>query len=230
MLDTGRVTGAEAQVHWRHPERGLLGPDFIIPLAEQMGLLVDLGHWVLWEACRQAKAWLDAGAPPVRMCVNLAVSQFRAPLALKSDVIAALMQTALPPELLELELTESVLLHASQAEGEVLVNLADLGVTIGIDEFGAGHSSLASLRRARVGRIKIAGILIRHVESLPDDAAVVRATIGMARELGVTVLADGVETKEQAKLLAHWGCAQGQGSHFAPALSPDDFSRLVSVQ
>jgi diguanylate cyclase (GGDEF)-like protein len=229
-LDSGLTTGAEALVRWRRPEESPLESELIIPLAEQMGLMVELGHWMLWEACRQARAWLDAGVQPIRMCVNLSAQQFRAPNVLQADIVAALAQTRLPAPLLELELTEAVFLQASREDGELLLRLAEIGVTISIDDFGMGHSSLAALRRARVGRIKIAGALVRRAETSSEEAAIVRATIGLARELGIAVIADGVETETQARLLIDWGCTLAQGDHFALPLQPEEFQDRVDLQ
>jgi len=218
-VDTGRIIGMESLVRWRHPSRGVIGPDIFIPIAEQIGVISQLGHWVLWQACRQAKLWRDAGIPPVRISLNVSALQFRSPIALEDDIAAALAETGMPPQLLELELTERVLMDASRAYGDVLQRLRQTGVTIAIDDFGTGYSSLDYLHRFPSNRIKIAQSFVKNLETAPGDAAIVRATIGLARELGIDVIAEGVETAGQAILLKRWGCDEVQGFHFARPLA-----------
>jgi diguanylate cyclase (GGDEF)-like protein/PAS domain S-box-containing protein len=212
-LSSGRIVGAEALVRWRHPRRGVIGPDVFIPVAEQMGLISSLGRWVLWAAARQARAWADAGLAGMRMGVNVSALQFRTPAALEADIAAILAETRLPPDLLELELTESALMTASEG-GDILMRLHRSGVRIAIDDFGTGYSSLDYLRRFPAGRIKIAQTFVSHLGSRGGDAAIVKATIGLARELGMTTIAEGVETRSQFDMLKSWGCAEGQGYFF----------------
>ncbi|HEY2049949.1 MAG TPA: EAL domain-containing protein [Caulobacteraceae bacterium] len=227
-IATGRVVGAEALVRWRHPRRGLLGPDVFVPVAEQMGLIGALGRWVLWTAARQARAWADSGLPGIRMGVNVSALQFKAPAALEADIAAVLAETGLPPALLELELTETALMTASEG-GDLLMRLHQGGVRIAIDDFGTGYSSLEYLRRFPASRIKIAQTFVRHLGSRAGDAAIVKATIGLARELGMTAIAEGVETQAQFEMLRDWGCTECQGYLFDRPLSVHDATRRLRI-
>ncbi|HWE99023.1 MAG TPA: EAL domain-containing protein [Caulobacteraceae bacterium] len=218
-LKTGRIVGVEALVRWNHPRRGVLGPDVFIPIAEQMGLIGALGRWVLWTAARQARSWLDQGLAPLRMAVNVSGLQFKAPASLESDIGAILAATGLEPGQLELELTESALVTAAEG-GDVLLRLVDKGVLVAIDDFGTGYSSLEYLRRFPASRIKIAQTFVGNLGSRSGDAAIVKATIGLARELGMTVIAEGIESARQARMLAEWGCYEGQGYFFDRPLNP----------
>jgi diguanylate cyclase (GGDEF)-like protein len=221
-IESRRIIGVEALVRWRHPQLGVLGPDKFIPIAEQVGIIAKVGHWVLWTACRQAKVWLDAGIAPLRICVNVSALQFRAPIALEADIAAALAQTGLPPRLLELELTESALMDASREHSALIQRVRDSGITIAIDDFGTGYSSLEYLRRFPIDRIKIAQNFVTHMESTPGDVAIVRATIGLAKALDITIIAEGVETRAQVELLQAWGCRQIQGYYFSKPISAED--------
>jgi EAL domain-containing protein (putative c-di-GMP-specific phosphodiesterase class I) len=205
----------------------VVGPDVFVPVAEQMGLMGKLGHWVLWTACRQAGEWLDAGLSPGRVCVNLSALQFKAPQSLEADIAEALAETGLAPERLELELTETVLMNATREDADVLKRLSRLGVAISIDDFGTGYSSLDYLRRFPVSRIKIAQTFVQHMETSPGDAAIVKATIGLARDLGMTVIAEGVETPAQLSALRDWGCEQVQGFLFGRPQPPADITRFM---
>jgi diguanylate cyclase (GGDEF)-like protein/PAS domain S-box-containing protein len=228
-LKDGAITGVEALVRWHHPRRGMLGPDLFIPIAEQIGIIARLGRWVLFAACRQARIWLESGIAPSRITVNVSALQFRAALALEADVAAALAETGLPAAMLELELTESVLMEGSREHHEVIGRFRSAGITMAIDDFGTGYSSLEYLRRFPSNRIKIAQNFVTNLESSPGDAAIVRATIGLARELGMNVIAEGARTKEQCELLISWGCAEGQGFYFAPPLSSDEATAALRV-
>jgi diguanylate cyclase (GGDEF)-like protein/PAS domain S-box-containing protein len=226
-IDSARITGVEALVRWRHPQRGILGPEIFIPVAEKTGFIVKLGSWVLWTACRQAKAWLDAGIEPIRIAVNLSALQFKLPNALETEIVAVLAETGLPPRSLELELTETVLMSARGVHSDIISRLRHLGVTIAIDDFGTGYSSLDYLRRFPADRIKIAQSFVQHLETMPGDASIVKATIGLARELGVRVVAEGVQTREQLELLKGWGCCEVQGFYFAQPLTAEDVTLLL---
>jgi len=218
-LRDGSVIGVEALVRWRHPERGALSPGVFIPVAEVTGLIVPLGRWVLGEACHQARAWLDAGMNPGVMAVNVSGIQLRA-ADLERDVMDALHATGLPPERLELELTESILMESARGQGTALERLHRLGVGFAIDDFGTGYSSLEYLRAFPVSRIKIAQVFVRDLTTDPNDAAIVKATLGLAQELGIPVIAEGVETEEQMRLLWERGCEQAQGYYFSRPLPP----------
>jgi diguanylate cyclase (GGDEF)-like protein/PAS domain S-box-containing protein len=225
-LSDGTIAGVEALVRWRHPTRGVLGPELFVPLAEDMGLIDKLGRWVLRTACRQAADWREAGAPTLRMCVNLSALQFMSPLNLEADIDGALSESGLPPEWLELELTETVLMTAAREHGDLLGRLGRAGVTISIDDFGTGYSSLDYLRRFPADRIKIAQTFVTQLQPVGGDAAIVKATLGLARELGIKVIAEGVETKAQYDLLKCWGCAEAQGYYFAVPL---EASQVLSM-
>ena len=220
-LATGTVVGVEALVRWRHPKHGVLGPDLFIPVAEQMGLIGGLGRWVLREATRQMRAWDDQGLPNIRMGVNVSALQFKTPEVLEADIESALVDSGLPPWRLELELTESALMTAAEG-GDVLARLHRMGVRIAIDDFGTGYSSLDYLRRLPAHRIKIAQSFVRHLDSSPGDAAIVKATIGLAHDLGMTVIAEGVETNAQLRRLVDWGCGECQGYYFDKPMSPEE--------
>jgi diguanylate cyclase (GGDEF)-like protein/PAS domain S-box-containing protein len=224
---TGQIVGVEALIRWRHPTRGIVAPDTFIPVAERTGMIGNLGHWVLWEACRQARAWRDVGVPPVRVAVNVSALQFRAPLAVEADIAAALAANGLMAGALELELTESALISASREHDDLLQRLRRTGVTIAIDDFGTGYSSLDYLRRFPADRIKIAQGFVRQIETMPGDVVIVKATIGLAHELGIAVIAEGVETRAEFELLKKWGCGEIQGYYFAKPLAPDAVARLL---
>jgi diguanylate cyclase (GGDEF)-like protein len=226
-IATGRITGVEALVRWRHSTRGILSPSLFIPVAEKSGLIATLGNWVLREACRQAKAWLDAGIAPGVTAVNLSAMQFKRWFELEKDIATILAETGLPARKLELELTETVLMAASREHNDVLNRLRQTGVRLAIDDFGVGYSSLDYLRRFPVDRIKIAQDFVEHIANVSGSAAIVRATIGLARELSINVIAEGVETIEQLELLKGWGCREGQGFYFAKPLEPDDLTPLL---
>ena len=221
-IDTGRITGVEALVQWRHPRRGILGPDLFTPIAEQIGIIAKLGHWVLREACRQGEAWLKDGIAPARIAVNVSALQFRTPIALEADIATVLAQTGLPPRMLELELTESVLRGASRKHSDLLQRLRKTGVAVAIDAFGAGYSSLEYLHAFPSSRIKITRNFVTHLETAPGDAAVVRASINLARELKTGTIAEGVETRAQYDLLKQWGCSEVQGVLLAQPLTAED--------
>ncbi len=211
---SGRIVGVEALVRWRRQDGTIMTPDEFIGAAEKNGLIVPLGRWVLHAACRQAKAWREAGVPPVTMGVNLSALQFKVPLELEKDIAAALAENGVPPHLLELELTESVLMKASREHNDVLMRLRRHGLRLAIDDFGTGFSSLDYLRRFPVDRIKIAQVFIIDLVTAAGDAAIVKAAIGLARELGISVIAEGVETEAQLRLLQAWGCREVQGYFF----------------
>ena len=221
-VESGKIIGLEALVRWRHPERGLVGPNVFIPVAESTGIIVPLGQWVLMTACRQAKAWLDAGTAAVRVAVNVSGLQFKTPLELEGNIAAALLETGLPPRLLEIELTESVLMDVSLEHSEALARLRDSGVTIAIDDFGTGYSSLGYLRRFPVDRIQIAQEFVKDLTTMPGQAAIAKATIGLAHDLGIAVIAEGVETRDQLEALRGWGCQEIQGYYFAKPLAVED--------
>jgi diguanylate cyclase (GGDEF)-like protein/PAS domain S-box-containing protein len=226
-LDDCRVVGMEALVRWRHPERGLLSPGGFIPAAERSGIIIALGEWTLRAACRQAKEWLDAGLDLPFIGVNVSAIQFKSAGALEAGIRQILAETGLAPGRLEIELTETALMEASREHGAVLRRLQESGVRLALDDFGTGYSSLGYLRRFPVNRIKIAQGFVGDLATDPGSAAIVRAAIGLARELGIKVIAEGVETGEQAARLAEWGCAEAQGFHFAAPMAADAAANLL---
>jgi diguanylate cyclase (GGDEF)-like protein len=226
-LETGRMLGLEALVRWQHPKRGLLAPGHFIRAAERSGLIITLGHWVLKEACRQVKQGVDEGIAPPSTAVNLSAVQFKAPLELEADINTILAEAGLPRQFLELELTETALMETSREHNDVLQRLQQSGIRLAIDDFGTGYSSLDYLRRFPVERLKIAQNFIARIADSRGDAAIVKAAIGLARELNIRVIAEGVETEAQLELLRRWGCEQVQGYFFSKPLPAEQITRLL---
>ncbi|MBX7265997.1 GGDEF domain-containing protein [Micromonospora sp. Llam7] len=220
-LRDGSMLGVEALVRWRHPRLGVLHPDSFIGLAEETGLIVQLGGWVLAEACREAVGWTAASGEPPYVSVNLAVRQIRRP-GLVQEVCALLRHTGLPPNRLQLEITESTMMTTTEEPVRALRALADLGIRIAIDDFGTGYSNLAYLRDLPVTELKVAGEFVRGLRA-PEaraDERILASLVSLAHALDLTVTAEGVETGGQAERLRAIGCDAGQGWHFgrpAPA-------------
>jgi len=223
---TGRINSAEALIRWRHPERGLLPPADFIGIADDCGLLDDIGEWVLHEACRQAKAWQESGLPRLRVAVNLAPSQFRL-TNLVDQIRRALDAAQLDPQLLEVELTESAVMSDAEESILILEAISSMGVLVSVDDFGTGYSSMSYLRRFPIDKLKIDRCFVEEMTRRPEDASIVRAIISLAHSLRLKVIAEGVETPEQLALLADLGCDQYQGFYFSPALTADKFLALV---
>jgi diguanylate cyclase len=223
---TGEIGSAEALVRWRHPERGLLPPADFIPVAEDCGLIGAIGEWVVREACRQARAWQDAGLPPVRVAVNISPTQFR-----HGDLLAtirrALDDARLEARFLEVELTESVVMTEPEASVTILEQLSQMGILVSVDDFGTGYSSMSYLRRLPVDKLKIDREFIREIVSHPDDASIVRAIVSLAHSLRLKVVAEGVEAAEQLEFLKSLGCDEYQGYYFSPAVPAKDFAVLL---
>ena len=219
-LLSGKVIGAEALLRWHHPERGIVSPVNFIPVAEETGLIVPLGLWVLETACAQAAAWHSEGLADLRISVNLSVRQFR-DHNLARHVAEVLERSGLPADRLELEITESAIMENAEQAIEVLRALRDQGIHIAIDDFGTGYSSLAYLKRFPVGRLKIDRSFVMDLESDTNDVAIARSIVALAQALGLSVTAEGVETPAQLEMLKTFGCAEGQGYLFSRPLTAD---------
>jgi len=209
-LKDGTLRGFEALVRWNHPVRGLVGPTDFIAFAESRGLITPIGRWVLHEACRQLKAWQDEGLALVPVAVNLSALEFRQ-RDVAGEIAAALTATGLAPQYLEIELTESVLMHQTGQVLGTLQALKDLGVGISIDDFGTGYSSLAYLKRYPIDKLKIDRSFVMDTPDSADDVAIVTAIVQMGRSLQLETVAEGVETAEQMALLRGLGCDLIQG-------------------
>jgi EAL domain-containing protein (putative c-di-GMP-specific phosphodiesterase class I) len=223
----GRIVGLEALIRWHHPDLGLVSPVQFIPLAEETGLILPIGEWVLRTAATQGKAWLQAGLSPLFMAVNVSARQFRqADFAGKVGQI--LQDTGFDPRWLELELTETTLMSHAEENVETLSRLKAMGIRIAIDDFGTGYSSLGYLKRLPVDILKIDRSFVSDVTVSPDDAAIVVAIIAMARSLGLHVVAEGVETSEQLKFLLTHKCSEMQGCYFSKPIPVDQLSRILA--
>jgi diguanylate cyclase (GGDEF)-like protein/PAS domain S-box-containing protein len=213
-VGSGRILGAEALIRWDCPGKGIVPPDSFISIAEETGLIIPIGQWILQEACRQNSAWQRAGLPPISVSVNLSPIQFRH-AGLVQSVAAALAQAALDPAYLELELTESFVMHDAERINVAMQSLKALGVDIAVDDFGTGYSSLSYLKRFPVDRLKVDKSFVRDIDSDPDDAAIVRAIITLGHALGLKVVAEGVETRAHLEFLQQHGCDELQGYYFS---------------
>lgn len=227
-LLSGRIVGAEALVRWEHPKYGRLMPDDFISLAEESGLIVPLGRWVLHEACRQNKKWQDAGLSPITIGVNVSARQFR-DATLISDVCEVLDDTELPAHYLELEVTESLLIQNSEQAADIMDGFRRIGVKLAMDDFGTGYSSLTALKKYPLTRLKIDRSFIRDLDYDEDDRCIARAIISLGRELGLNVVAEGVETAKQQAFLASFQCETVQGFHFGPPMSPERLGALLGM-
>jgi EAL domain-containing protein (putative c-di-GMP-specific phosphodiesterase class I) len=228
-LRSGRICGAEALLRWQHPERGLVSPAEFIPLAEESGLIVPIGRWVLHAACEQNRAWQDAGLPHLVMAVNLSPRQF-GDQALLTDITDVLVKTRLAPRHLELEITESVVMQDSQRAARLLGQVKELGVSLAIDDFGTGYSSLAQIKRFPIDTLKIDRSFIRNLPDDAEDKAISEAILAMARALGLRVVAEGVETHAQQEFLRERGCDETQGYFFSRPIAAADFAELLRRQ
>jgi diguanylate cyclase (GGDEF)-like protein/PAS domain S-box-containing protein len=226
-LMNGQIVGAEALLRWRIPQRGTVPPLRFITLAEETGLIVPIGKWVLQTACAQNKAWQDAGLPPIVVSVNVSPRQFRHE-SLVQTVAEALRSTGLEARYLELELTESMVMHDAPQLVAMLDELKELGVKIAVDDFGTGYSSLSYLKRFPVDRLKVDRSFVEHMTTEADDATIVRAIIALGHNLGLKVVAEGVETAQQARALRAYQCDEAQGFLFARAVSARNLPRLLT--
>lgn len=221
-----RLVGMEALIRWRHPDKGIISPLEFIPLAEETGLIIPIGRWVINEACRQNKAWQDAGLPKLRIAVNISGAQFRQK-ELVGWIADALAANHMAPEYLEIEITESVVMENAADAVVTLEKLNRMGIQLSIDDFGTGYSSLSYLKRFPIDKLKIDRSFIRDISSDEDDAAIVRATIGLAHNLRLTVVAEGVETEDQLEVLRSLGCDEYQGYYRGKPLPPEQFEQCL---
>ncbi|MDP3672853.1 MAG: EAL domain-containing protein [Telluria sp.] len=227
-LRTGRIVGAEALLRWQHPQLGMIAPDRFIRIAEESGLIVSIGTWVMRTACLQNTAWHDAGFGPLRIAVNLSGNQFyQADLALSVAMILA--DTGLAPNYLDIELTEGMVMHDIGQAVEIMRSLKALGVTLSIDDFGTGYSSLSYLKRFPIDVLKIDQSFVRNITTDADEAAIARSIITLAQSLRLRVIAEGVETQEQLGYLRHNRCDEIQGYYFSRPVPASDFETLLKA-
>lgn len=226
-LQTGDMFGVEALLRWRHPEMGLVYPAKFIPVLEETGLIVEVGDWALRTACAQAKKWSDNGFGPLQVAVNLSARQFREE-GLTDSINSCVRDAGLDPECLELEITESLVMEDPEASRAMLQKLqTEKGIRTSIDDFGTGYSSLSYLKLFPLDVLKIDRSFVQDITDDPDDAAIVSAIIGLAHNLGLKVIAEGVETQEQLHYLRENGCDQGQGFLFSRPIPPEELTELL---
>ncbi|HKC53535.1 MAG TPA: bifunctional diguanylate cyclase/phosphodiesterase, partial [Burkholderiales bacterium] len=224
---SGALVSCEALLRWRHPERGLLLPEHFIALAEETGLIVPIGEWVLERACAQAQTWQKDGRAPIGVSVNLSMRQFRQE-ALANAVDDALRESRLDPRLLEMELTESLIMHDTEAAIRILLRLREIGVDISVDDFGTGHSSLSYLTKLPISALKIDQSFVQDIKgSGRDEGLVAQTIISLARNLKLKVVGEGVETQAQFEFLKKHDCDEVQGFHFAKPMPAPEFERFA---
>jgi diguanylate cyclase (GGDEF)-like protein len=225
-LDSGEISGCEALIRWEHPERGLVLPDQFVPVAEETGLIAAMSEWLMGRACAQMKSWIDSGLPPIRLSVNISPRQLKQQ-NLFDAVSLALSESGLDASLLQLELTESALMENADATIQPLVELYGKGVQIALDDFGTGYSSLIYLRRFPISVLKIDGSFVGEIASDPGDAAITAGLIALGRSLGLRVVVEGVETREQLECLRSQKCDEVQGYYISRPLDAAAFGELL---
>jgi diguanylate cyclase (GGDEF)-like protein/PAS domain S-box-containing protein len=227
-IKTGVITGAEALIRWTHPTRGSVPPMMFIPIAEDSGLILPIGAWVMREACRQARAWIDAGLPPMAMAVNVSAIEFRNEGFLE-DLFATIRDAGISPNSLELEVTERVLMKQSELAESVLKKLRESGVQVSVDDFGTGYSSLSYLQQFPLDALKIDQSFVRRITANPDETSIVSAIIRMGQSLNLRVIAEGVETVEDLEFLQAHDCDEAQGYYFSRPVPPEQFATLLKA-
>jgi diguanylate cyclase (GGDEF)-like protein/PAS domain S-box-containing protein len=227
-LRTNQITGVEALIRWAHAKRGIVSPGQFVPIAEECGLILPIGRWVLLEACRQARAWIDAGLGVVPVAVNVSASEF-ADKDFISGVRAVLIATGVEPANLELELTESVLMQDAESTVRTLGALKAMGVRLAIDDFGTGYSSFTYLRRFPVDALKLHQSFVQEITADPGDATIVSAMINIGQSLKQRVIAEGVETRAQLNFLQHHGCNEGQGYYFSRPVVAEQAGKILEA-
>jgi EAL domain-containing protein (putative c-di-GMP-specific phosphodiesterase class I) len=228
-LRTGRIFGVEALIRWRHPEHGMVPPPRFIGLAEESGMIVAIGEWVLRTACRQARAWREAGLDPLTVSVNVSARQFEEK-HLVERIATVLRDTGLPPSALELEVTESLLMRDLQQAIARMRALKDMGVSLSIDDFGTGYSSLSALKSFPISTLKIDKSFVRDLAHSLDDQAIALAVISLGHRLHLRVIAEGVETEEQREFLAANECDEMQGYLFSPPVPAERITAMLQAQ
>jgi EAL domain-containing protein (putative c-di-GMP-specific phosphodiesterase class I) len=225
-IKTRTITGVEALLRWNNPVLGPISPTRFVPVAEEIGLIVPIGRWVLEQACAQNVTWQRQGLPEICMAVNLSVRQIMDD-SLLHDIRSALEKSGLEPHLLELEITESMLIQNPEKVIRVLNEIKKLGVRLAIDDFGTGYSSLGQIKRFPIDTLKVDRSFIRDLDKNPEDRAITEAIIAMGKTLSLTVVAEGVETREQETLLRQQSCDEMQGFYFSRPLPPEGFADLL---
>jgi EAL domain-containing protein (putative c-di-GMP-specific phosphodiesterase class I) len=228
-LRTGRVFGVEALIRWRHPEHGMVRPDRFIGLAEESGLIVGLGEWVVRTACRQAQLWRAAGLDPLAVSVNVSARQFEEK-RLVERIAGALRDSGLPPSALDLEVTESLLMRDMHQAVARMRELKEMGITLSIDDFGTGYSSLSALKSFPISTLKIDKSFVRDLASSSDDQAIALAVISLGHRLHLRVIAEGVETAEQRDFLRANDCDEMQGYLFSPPVPAERITEMLQAQ
>ncbi|MDB5933686.1 MAG: bifunctional diguanylate cyclase/phosphodiesterase, partial [Massilia sp.] len=228
-LASGEIVGMEALIRWQHPEMGMVAPSRFIGVAEETGLIVQIGAWVMRAACQQNQAWQQAGLGKLRVAVNLSARQFGA-ANLIADIRSVLAETGLPPNCLEIELTESLFMSDVTLAVELLHGMKALGINLSIDDFGTGYSSLSYLSRFPIDVLKIDRSFVAEITRDSNDAAIVASIIALAHNLKLAVIAEGVETEEQLDYLRRHGCDEMQGYYFSRPLPADEFEQLLRQQ
>jgi EAL domain-containing protein (putative c-di-GMP-specific phosphodiesterase class I) len=229
-LDGGHIGGVEALIRWRHPARGLLGPFTFIPVAEESGVIIEIGRWVLAESCAQLRRWLDqAGDIPLSLSVNISARQLQEK-CLVEDVTRALQNSQIEPERLVLEITESVFMEDVDTVLERVQQLKALGVRLALDDFGTGYSSLGYLNRFPIDIIKIDKTFVDQISGAVEDVALIKAIIQLSRSFGLSTVAEGIEEAGQAERLATLGCLLGQGFLWSRPVPPGEISDVLVRQ
>jgi len=224
-LRSGRIVGAEALLRWQHPERGMIAPGLFIGIAEETGLILELGAWVLEEACRQVRQWQDAGLTMPPVAVNLSARQFDAELP--DRILKALERQGVAPEQIKLEITESLLVRGPENVIPIMNRLVAAGIKLALDDFGTGYSSLSYLKRFPISSLKIDRSFVVGLPHEENDCAIARAIVTMAQQLRQEIVAEGVETEEQMRFLRELGCDQLQGFLFSQAVTAEAYASLV---
>jgi predicted signal transduction protein with EAL and GGDEF domain len=225
-LWSGAPTGVEALIRWRHPQRGLLLPEHFMEIAEESGLIVPMGRWVLREACRQGKIWEALGLPPIRIAINASAVELR-DKEFVEFVRLTLAETELPPHRLEIELTETFLMQDSSSTAAELRSLKQLGVRLALDDFGTGYSSLSHLKGFPIDTLKIDRAFVSEITTNVEDVSIVRAVIALGKSLQLRVIAEGIESAEQLAKLQDCHCPEGQGFYFSRAVAGEEIARLL---